>query len=66
MWLFCGNCDLCMKKVGENIKRHFFGTRNYVCLWCQNNESFFSVFSFFPSALNAPPQTFNVHKGEFV
>lgn len=49
MWPFCSNCDLCMKKVGENIKRHFFGTENCASLWWQNNKRvFFSLSLFFP------------------
>lgn len=55
MWLFCSNCDLCMKKVGENIKRHFFGTENCVCLWWQNNKRvFFSPLAFFPPSPPCP------------
>lgn len=53
MWLFCSNCDLCMKKVGENIKRHFFGTENCVSLWWQNNKrGVFFPLSFF---ISSPP-----------
>lgn len=50
MWPFCSNCDLCMKKVGENIKRHFFGTENCVSLVAEQQESYF-----FPSLLSPPP-----------